>query len=163
MADSHQVLPPDQVLPPAAAILNEKGANMERSRSRPVADQDSISDSSSYDSAQAGVKRIEATSTTWTKWSLLCAYAGYVCTISQSSRLNSRNHSSVLTEYISIVLVSYATSLEGQTTVNLSIFATSAFSAHSLISTVTVIQGVILCMSLSTDRNETSLTSLQLW
>lgn len=26
--------------------------------------------------AQAGVKRIEAVSTAWTKWSLICAYAG---------------------------------------------------------------------------------------
>lgn len=37
---------------------------------------------SSADSAQAGVKRIEAISSTWTKWSLAFAYLGSV-----SSRL----------------------------------------------------------------------------
>ena len=38
-------------------------------------------DSSSTDgSVQAGVKSIEAISATWTKWSLACAYIGYVST-----------------------------------------------------------------------------------
>jgi len=42
--------------------------------------------------------------------------------------------------------VAYATSLEGQTTTNLTIYATSTFSAHSLISTVLVVQGVVLAV-----------------
>ena len=34
--------------------------------------------SSSLDDAQIGVKNIEAISQTWTKWSLIFAYLGYV-------------------------------------------------------------------------------------
>lgn len=79
MTDSHQALPPGQVQPPPAAHINEKGPVMDRPYTRPLADQASNSDEEElYDDAQAGVKRIEATSTTWTKWSLYCAYAGYV-------------------------------------------------------------------------------------
>ncbi|KAK4984267.1 hypothetical protein LTR50_006714 [Elasticomyces elasticus] len=95
------------------------GGHERAKRTEPLADQTSVSSSGSYDSAQAGVKKIEAVTTTWTKWSLFMAYAG-------------------------LYLMAFATSLEGQTTVNLSVFATSAFSAHSLISTVLVIQGVVL-------------------
>lgn len=39
--------------------------------------------------------------------------------------------------------MAYSTSQEQQTTVNLTPYATSAFSAHSLVSTVLVIQGVV--------------------
>lgn len=46
-------------------------------------------------------------------------------------------------------MMAYSTSLEGQVTTNLSVFATSAFDAHALISTVMVIQGVVLCESSS--------------
>jgi len=42
--------------------------------------------------------------------------------------------------------MAYATSLEGQVTTNMTVFATSSFKAHALISTVSVIQGVVLCM-----------------
>ncbi|KAF2171916.1 hypothetical protein M409DRAFT_63456 [Zasmidium cellare ATCC 36951] len=73
----------------------------------------------SHESAQAGVKRLEAISSTWSKTGLYVAYIG-------------------------IGLLAYATSLEGQTTTNLTIFATSAFKAHSLVSTVLVVQGVVL-------------------
>ena len=76
-------------------------------------------DQASVQSVQAGVKRAEAIASTWSKSSLYVAYLG-VC------------------------LLAYATSLEGQTTANLTIYATSAFSAHSLVSTVLVIQGVVL-------------------
>ncbi|KAF2144094.1 uncharacterized protein K452DRAFT_349891, partial [Aplosporella prunicola CBS 121167] len=75
-------------------------------------------DSDGSESAQAGVKRIEAVSTAWTKWSLIAAYAG-------------------------LYLMAFATSLEQQTTNLLTQFATSAFSAHSLVSTVTVVQSVV--------------------
>ncbi|KAK4898652.1 hypothetical protein LTR27_003824 [Elasticomyces elasticus] len=70
-------------------------------------------------SAQAGVKRLEAISSTWTKTALYVAYLG-------------------------IALTTWATSLESQTTTNLTVYATSAFSAHSLVSTVLVVQGVVL-------------------
>ena len=49
----------------------------------------------------------------------------------------------------SLYLMVYATSLEGQTTNNLTVYATSAFGAHSLVSTVTVVQSVVLCRSTS--------------
>ena len=68
---------------------------------------------------QAGVQRLEAIASTWSKTSLYIAYLG-------------------------IALVAWATSLESQTTTNLTIYATSSFSAHSLVSTVLVVQGVVL-------------------
>ncbi|KAL8874646.1 MAG: hypothetical protein Q9174_000051 [Haloplaca sp. 1 TL-2023] len=67
---------------------------------------------------QSGVKAIEAISQTWTTWSLAAAYLG-------------------------IFLLAFFTSLEGQTTINLTVFATSAFSTHSLVATVLVVQGVV--------------------
>lgn len=73
----------------------------------------------SRDSAQAGVKRLEAIAATWSKTGLYLAYLG-------------------------VMLTAYATSLESQTTTNLTIYATSSFSAHSLVSTVLVVQGVVL-------------------
>ena len=48
-------------------------------------------------------------------------------------------------------MMAYSTSLEGQVTSNLSVFATSAFDAHSMISTVMVIQGVVLCKGIFSD------------
>lgn len=76
----------------------------------------------SHESAQAGVKRVEAISSTWSKTGLYVAYLG-------------------------IAMLAYATSLEGQTTGNLTIFATSAFKAHSLVSTVLVVQGIVLSVA----------------
>lgn len=90
----------------------------------PLVDQ-SRRDSSEHDalseaeSAQAGVKRLEAISSTWSKWDLYIAYFG-------------------------LSLVAFAMSLEGQTTTNLTVYATSAYKAHSLVSTVLVVQGVVL-------------------
>lgn len=43
----------------------------------------------------------------------------------------------------SIFLLAFFTSLEGQTTTNLTVYATSAFSNHSLVATVLVVQGVV--------------------
>ncbi|KAL8970690.1 MAG: hypothetical protein Q9183_001391 [Haloplaca sp. 2 TL-2023] len=43
----------------------------------------------------------------------------------------------------SIFLLAFFTSLESQTTINLTVFATSAFSTHSLVATVLVVQGVV--------------------
>ncbi|KAL8735893.1 MAG: hypothetical protein Q9181_002620 [Wetmoreana brouardii] len=77
---------------------------------------DDRSSLSSYE--QNGVKNIEAISQTWTKGSLAIAYSG-------------------------IFLLAFFTSLEVQTTTNLTVFATSAFSTHSLVATVLVVQGVV--------------------
>lgn len=48
----------------------------------------------------------------------------------------------------SIFLLAFCTSLEGQTTVNLTVYATSAFAEHSLVSTVLVVQGVVNGMAI---------------
>ncbi|GME26765.1 Fungal trichothecene efflux pump [Neofusicoccum parvum] len=76
------------------------------------------SDAESVHSAQAGVKRIEAVSTAWTKWSLISAYAG-------------------------LYLMACATSLEQQTVNLLLPFATSSYGVHSLLATVTVVQAIV--------------------
>ncbi|KAF3009751.1 hypothetical protein E8E13_009449 [Curvularia kusanoi] len=78
---------------------------------------DSDSRRSSED-VQAGVKRIEAVSKAWTWTSLTIAY-------------------------VTLMLLANITSLEIQVTSNLTAFATSAFKAHSLVSTVAVVQGVV--------------------
>lgn len=80
---------------------------------------DDAFDSQSHDAPQAGVKRLEAISTIWSNTGLYVAYLG-------------------------ICLTAWATSLESQTTTNLTVYATSAFEAHSLVSTVLVVQGVVL-------------------
>lgn len=49
----------------------------------------------------------------------------------------------LLIAYLGLYLLAYVTSLEAQVTLNLAVFATSAFSAHSLVSTVFVVQAVI--------------------
>ncbi|KAL4957989.1 major facilitator superfamily domain-containing protein [Aspergillus filifer] len=74
--------------------------------------------SSTVESVQEGVRKIEAINLTWTTKSLVIAY-------------------------ISIFLMAFCTSLEGQTVMSLSAYATSAFSKHSLISTVLVVQNVV--------------------
>ncbi|CAD6444946.1 1c296539-885c-419b-8c11-1f1b056d9e2f [Sclerotinia trifoliorum] len=70
---------------------------------------------------QAGVQNIEAVSMTWTTCSLVIAYIG-------------------------IFLISFTTSLESQVVMSLSIFATSSFNNHSLISTVFVVQSVVMAV-----------------
>ncbi|KAF4549324.1 MFS siderochrome iron transporter C-like protein [Elsinoe fawcettii] len=84
-------------------------------------DSSSMTDSlpGSLSSAQAGVKRLEATTSTWSKKSLLIAY-------------------------FSVYLMAFVTSLEQQTTLNFTPYATSAFLAHSLLATVYVVQSVVL-------------------
>ncbi|KAJ5195254.1 uncharacterized protein N7498_008692 [Penicillium cinerascens] len=73
---------------------------------------------STPDETQEGVLKIEAINMTWTARSLIVAYVG-------------------------IFLMAFCTSLEGQTVMSLSAYATSAFSKHSLISTVLVVQNVV--------------------
>ncbi|KAL8742192.1 MAG: hypothetical protein Q9190_005285 [Brigantiaea leucoxantha] len=85
----------------------------------PIATDSADDDGSSLGSSeQVGVKKIEAISQTWTKWSLASAYLG-------------------------IFLLAFFTSLEVQTTTNLTVYATSAFASHSLVATVLVVQGVV--------------------
>jgi len=90
---------------------------------------------------QVGVQRLEAVASTWSSWSLIAAYAGYdyllISTITKTNEL-------IFWSY-SVYLMAYATSLEGQVTTNLTPYATSAFNSHSLISTVAVIQSIVLC------------------
>lgn len=77
------------------------------------------SDSEVAGTPQEGVKRVEAISTAWSKTSLIVAYLG-------------------------LYLMVYAVSLETQVTVGLTVFATSAFKAHSLVATVAVVQSIFL-------------------
>ncbi|KAL2689018.1 hypothetical protein Neosp_003069 [[Neocosmospora] mangrovei] len=79
---------------------------------------------SSNEDALDGVKGIEAISKTWTKTSLSVAYG-------------------------SLLLMAFITSLEGQVTSSVLIFVTSSFQSHSLVSTIGVVQAVILGMHLS--------------
>ncbi|KAK0646236.1 siderophore iron transporter mirC [Cercophora newfieldiana] len=82
-------------------------------------DSESIGDSASTDSeVQDGVRRIEAVARTWSRWGLAVAY-------------------------MSIFLMAFTTSLEGQVTYPLAAFAVSSFNNHSLLSTVYVVQNVV--------------------
>ncbi|KAK3504481.1 siderophore iron transporter mirC [Neurospora crassa] len=67
---------------------------------------------------QEGVRQIEAVSRAWTKSALIVAY-------------------------LSIFLIAFTTSLEGQVTYALTAFAVSSFNNHSLLSTVSVVQNVV--------------------
>jgi len=49
----------------------------------------------------------------------------------------------VLIVSLRLYLMTFATSLEGQTSVNIAPIVTSSFGAHSLISTVYVVQAVV--------------------
>lgn len=95
------------------------------------------------DEAQEGVLKIEAINMTWTTRSLMIAYVRFVCGLQQ--RLSRFHYSFVPQANLaqSIFLMAFCTSLEGQTVMSLSAYATSAFSKHSLISTVLVVQNVV--------------------
>ncbi len=56
-------------------------------------------------------------------------------------------HYNRMLSFPSIGLIACATSLEAQTTGNLTIFATSSFSSHSLVATVGVVQSVVLSVA----------------
>ncbi|OAK95394.1 siderophore iron transporter mirC, partial [Phaeosphaeriaceae sp. SRC1lsM3a] len=72
---------------------------------------------SEFSDKQAGVKRIEAVSKSWTKTSLIIAY-------------------------VTLLIIANVTSLEIQVTSLVAPYATSAFLAHSLLSTIYVVQGI---------------------
>lgn len=86
---------------------------------------------------QEGVRKIEAISKTWTTRGLVIAYIGSV------HHFGSYTCVPLLTYAGRIFLMAFCTSLEGQTVMSLSAYATSAFSRHSLISTVLVVQNVV--------------------
>ncbi|QDS75197.1 hypothetical protein FKW77_008748 [Venturia effusa] len=67
---------------------------------------------------QAGTKKIEAITSSWSRWGLIVAY-------------------------VSLMLMANSTSLEVQVTSIMTPYATSAYSAHSMVSTISVIQGVV--------------------
>ena len=94
---------------------DERPVNEKTVDETPVVDDTESSDQSLQD----GVKGIEAISQTWTKTGLGVAYLG-------------------------ILLMAFVTSLEGQVTGSVTIFVTSSFSQHSLVSTINVVQSVIL-------------------
>ena len=77
-----------------------------------------ISGSTSDATTQDGVKGIEAISKVWTKAGLIAAYC-------------------------SIMIMAIVTSLEGQVTLSVAPFVTSAFQTHALLSTVGVVQNVV--------------------
>lgn len=61
------------------SLLSADGRRKEDVEMHPLADEPAVEDESDSDeSAQAGVKRAEAISTTWTKLSLYAAYLGCV-------------------------------------------------------------------------------------
>jgi hypothetical protein len=91
---------------------------------------------------QAGVRKVEAISASWTKWGLVIAYVAYVRLIRFLPLWEAR-----LTDLIRLLLIANCTSLEVQVTSAMTPFATSAYRAHSLVSTVTVVQGVVNCWS----------------
>ena len=70
------------------------------------------------DKVQDGFREMEAVNRSWTKWGLAIAY-------------------------MSILLMAFTTSLEGQVTYPLAAFAVSSFKKHSLLSTVYVVQNVV--------------------
>ncbi|KAI8293327.1 hypothetical protein K4K59_005794 [Colletotrichum sp. SAR11_240] len=84
---------------------------------RPMA-RDECDAVSTHGSIQEGVRGIEAISLSWTGKALAIAYIG-------------------------IMLMAFTTSLEGQVTLPLLVYVTSSFRQHSLVSTVSVVQGVI--------------------
>ena len=109
----------DEGLPQHTGVLHNETDRPEFGKDVDYNHEGSSSDDNSSDLyAQAGVKRIEAVSKAWTETSLIIAYA-------------------------SLLLIANVTSLEIQTTGALLPYATSAFASHSLVSTISVVQGVV--------------------
>ncbi|KAJ5101529.1 hypothetical protein NUU61_003751 [Penicillium alfredii] len=107
---------------PSYGTIEQEDSRMDNERDELLPDQYDTEPGSSATSTsgelQDGVQKIEAINLTWTTWSLVIAY-------------------------VSIFLMAFCTSLESQTVISLSAYATSAFSKHSLISTVLVVQNVV--------------------
>lgn len=118
---------------PMQDIINPESRDIEANSSS--INKDSHHSEDSGDDTQAGVKNIEAVSMTWTKWGLIMAYIRYTKDVLHLRILCANTGS--------IFLMAFTTSLEGQVVLSLSVFATSSFNNHSLISTVYVVQGVV--------------------
>jgi hypothetical protein len=122
-------------------LQKETGSHGHEDSSASNSRDDAASDIESTGEVQTGVKKIEAISRAWTKWSLIGAYLGYVLHV---QRLVWNLMVEIwVTDEDRIFLMAFVTSLEGQTVWGLSVYATSSFSKHSLISTVLVVQGVV--------------------
>lgn len=127
---------------PSYGAIPQEDQNMDHERDQLLEDDDETegesSGSSTLDETQEGVRKIEAINMTWTTRSLIVAYARFVWLAAPRPQ---PSHPANLAQ--SIFLMAFCTSLEGQTVMSLSAYATSDFSKHSLISTVLVIQNVV--------------------
>ena len=121
--------------PSYGTVASTQHIEEERYRLLQDPEEESLSgETDSTDDVQEGVRKIEAISLTWTTRSLIIAYVRYVVLYRSIDDP---------TDQRSIFLMAFCTSLEGQTISSLSAYATSAFSEHSLISTVLVVQNVV--------------------
>ncbi|TID15356.1 cell division control protein 42 [Venturia nashicola] len=103
---------------PEYQIQDPTISETERTKSHEALENPSLANVKEEESEQAGTRKIEAITSSWSKWGLFVAY-------------------------ISLMLMANSTSLEGQVTTVMTPYATSAYSAHSLVSTISVIQGVV--------------------
>ncbi|KAF2818673.1 MFS general substrate transporter [Ophiobolus disseminans] len=106
---------PDNGNPIQDGTLDTFGKDTEHDRDTSSDGHDTASQTSDK---QAGVKRIEAISKSWTTTSLIIAY-------------------------VALLLIANVTSLEIQVTSLLTPYATSAFKLHSLVSTIAVVQNIV--------------------
>ncbi|KAK6358232.1 hypothetical protein TWF730_007582 [Orbilia blumenaviensis] len=103
-----------------SSLFSKLGLKKSEAAEVPVDGKDDRYETSSIESAekQTGVQKVEAIALTWSKTSLWVAYAG-------------------------ILLMATSTSLESQTTYLYSSYALSGFGFHSLLSTVSIVTGVM--------------------
>ncbi|RVD85583.1 uncharacterized protein DFL_003901 [Arthrobotrys flagrans] len=102
------------------SLFSKFGPNKSEATEVAVDGKDERYETSSIESAekQTGVQKVEAIALTWSKTSLWVAYAG-------------------------ILLMATSTSLEAQTTYLYSSYALSGFGFHSLLSTISIVTGVM--------------------
>ncbi|KAK6348168.1 hypothetical protein TWF718_005981 [Orbilia javanica] len=102
------------------SLFSKFGPNKSEATEVPADGKDERYETSSIESAekQVGVQKVEAIALTWSQTSLWIAYAG-------------------------ILLMATSTSLESQTTYLYSSYALSGFGYHSLLSTVSIVTGVM--------------------
>ncbi|KAK6501505.1 hypothetical protein TWF481_009343 [Arthrobotrys musiformis] len=102
------------------SFFSKFGPNRSEAKEVPADGKDERYETSSIESAekQTGVQKVEAIALTWSRTSLWVAYAG-------------------------ILLMATATSLEAQTTYLYTSYALSGFGHHSLLSTISIVTGVM--------------------
>ncbi|KAM7222442.1 Major facilitator superfamily domain containing protein [Rhypophila decipiens] len=116
---SSYILPPADSTTPLLSRLNNDTSQKTAPETPDYKDletQEGLEDTN--DQLSDDMSRIEDLLSTWSKWGLTVAY-------------------------MSIFLMAFTTSLEGQVTYALTAFATSSFNNHSLLSTVYVVQSVV--------------------